>query len=112
MTPNDAPAMTDGATAEGGVPVPDPIVQLTRITQSLSGSLMTSIQALEQLGLRIRALEDQQKTTQLCVAKALLAVGTLAQGVEDETRQMSVFKTLEEALEEIRRSAAGSAKAG
>ena len=110
MTPTDASATTDGATAEASAP--DPIAQLTRITQSLSGSLMTSIQALEQLGLRIRSLEDQQKTTQLCVAKALLAVGTLAQGVEDETRQMSVFKTLEEALEEIRRASAGSAKPG
>lgn len=110
MTPSDAPATTAGASADPGLP--DPVAQLTRITQSLSGSLMTSIQALEQLGLRIRTLEEQQRTTQLCVAKALLAVGTLAQGVEDETRQMSVFKTLEEALEEIRRTAAGGAKPG
>lgn len=104
MNDPDAPNATTGE--------PDPIVQLTRITQSLSSSLMTTIQAIDQLGTHMRALEAQQRTTQLCVAKALLAVGTLAQGVEDETRQMSVFKTLEEALEEIRRTAPAQAKPG
>ena len=82
---------------------PDPVAQLTNITQTLSNSLMTAIQAVEQLGARIRTLEDQQRTTQLCAAKALLAIGTIAQDLADEDRKMSVFKTLEEALQEIRR---------
>jgi hypothetical protein len=112
MIPQDG--APDAPAAESGATHPDPITQLTRITQSLSGSLMTTIQAIEQLGVRIRALEEQQRTTQLCVAKALLAVGTLAQGLDDEVRQMTVFRTLEEALEEIRRvnAGAGSGQAG
>ena len=73
---------------------------------------MTTIQAIEQLGNRLRTMEEQQRTTQLCAAKALLAIGTIAQDIEDEDRKMSVFKTLEEALVEIRRASGPSAKSG
>jgi hypothetical protein len=101
-----------GTATEAANGTPDPIAQLTRITQSLSGSLMTTIQAIEQLGNRLRTMEEQQRTTQLCAAKALLAIGTIAQDIEDEDRKMSVFKTLEEALVEIRRASGPSAKSG
>lgn len=79
-------------------------MQLTDITQSLSTSLMASIQTIDRLNQRIKALEDQQKTQQLCLAKSLLALGTIAQNMEDEATQASVFKILEEALGEIRRA--------
>jgi hypothetical protein len=101
-----------GAGKDVAMGTPDPIAQLTRITQSLSGSLMTTIQAIEQLGNRLKAMEEQQRTTQLCAAKALLAIGTIAQDIEDDERKMAVFKTLEEALVEIRRSTGPSTKSG
>ena len=83
-----------------------PLAQLTEITQSLTTSLMSSIETLEGLHNRVRLLEDQQRTNQLCIAKAMLALGTIAQGIGDETRQMAVFRTLEEALNEIRKPGA------
>jgi hypothetical protein len=101
-----------GVAMDAANSTPDPIAQLTRITQSLSGSLMTTIQAIEQLGSRLKAMEEQQRTTQLCAAKALLAIGTIAQDIEDDERKMAVFKTLEEALVEIRRSSGPSTKPG
>ena len=79
-------------------------MQLTDITQSLSTSLMASIQTIDRLNQRIKALEDQQKTQQLCLAKSLLALGTLAQNIENESTQTAVFKILEEALGEIRKA--------
>lgn len=80
-----------------------PVAQLTEITHSLTTSLMSSIETLEGLNHRVRQLEDQQRINQLCIAKAMLALGTMAQGIDDEARQLAVFKTLEEALNEIRK---------